>query len=111
MLEGIPKNLMSFIKTRDKKSNVYHYRKDEISFLFNELLTKGEIKTGGRSTCGKHVDNSWKTFTMFNEVITKAKKIGYKIEVVHIKQDCKYATLAGGFWHENLYKLKGNYET
>jgi hypothetical protein len=43
---------------------------------------------------------------MWNEIIAKAKKLGYRIEVTSEKQPNKSPTTAGGFWNENVYTLQ-----
>jgi hypothetical protein len=73
---------------------------------FIELLQKSSVVAGGRASCGGTVDPTWVFFTLFNEVIRKATSLGYKIKVQRIKCENAYATIKGGFWHENEYTLE-----
>jgi hypothetical protein len=102
--------LEKYIATRDKKINAKSYCPigNPLQEAFTQLLDKGEITLGGRSTCGTYLDPTWTRFTLWNEVVKKAQSLGYEISVEPIKQKNAYATVAGGFWHENKYSLIGN---
>jgi len=98
--------LEKYIATRDRKM------KDPISNTplrerFNELLARGKVEVGGRSSCGPRVDPTWTLFTAWNEVIKKANALGYRISVTPVKHGNKSPTMAGGFWYSNIYEFKG----
>jgi hypothetical protein len=100
--------LQKYISTRDKRvaqvDAINHPAR--ISELFAELITKKQVRVGGRSSCGTgKVDATWIQFTSWNEVVSKANKLGYRIQVNSIKQDNKSPTMAQGWWHENEYVL------
>lgn len=104
---NIDPKLQKYIATRDKRvaqvDCVNHPAR--LSELFAELLSKKQIRVGGRSTCGAKVDPTWIAFTAWNEVITKANRLGYRIQVNSINQKNKSPTTCGGWWHENEYVL------
>jgi hypothetical protein len=99
--------LEKFIATRDKRNTKYDCLRSDDRLLgtFKELLDKGSVKMGGRTTCGPSLDPTWATFGMWNEIIAKAKKLGYRIEVTNIKHANKSPTTAGGFWNESEYTV------
>ena len=98
--------LEKYIATRDRKM------KDPVSNSplreqFIELLARGKVEVGGRSSCGPRVDPTWTFFTAWNEIIRKANALGYGITVTPVKHANKSPTMAGGFWHSNVYSLNG----
>jgi hypothetical protein len=72
---------------------------------FTELRRKGAVTMGGRSTCGAYLDPTWEAFCAWNEIVRKARALGYKIEEAEVKHGNGWATKAGGFWVERVYTL------
>lgn len=98
--------LEKYISTRDSKiSKLQGYPGTPLKNYFEDLMNFGFINVGGRASCGKHVDLSWKIFEMWREVVKKAITLGYNIEIESIPQKNRYATTNGGFWQENKYRL------
>ncbi len=105
-MTAIPVALEKFIATRDKR------QKDPVSDSplrerFEELLSRKRIEVGGRSSCGGSVDPTWRLFTAWNEIVKKANSIGLAITITPVKHGNKSPTMAGGFWHSNIYELDG----
>lgn len=102
---AINPSLQKYISTRDKRVAQVDAlsREFPMTELFNELLSKKRIQVGGRSSCGGKVDPTWVAFTSWNEVVSKANKLGYHIQTNSIKQANKSPTLANGWWYENEY--------
>lgn len=101
----IPSSLERYIATRDKKLSEFWVSKTPLLELFKELLERGTVEVGGRSTCGTYTDPTWKLFTSWNEVIRKACKLGYEIEVEPVRHKNKSPTTCGGYWYSNIYRL------
>lgn len=101
--------LRKYIATRDRRVHKKSDWQDKaISDLWAELYQNNRVTVGGRSSAGAgSVDISWVIFTSWNEVVAKAKKLGYAIDVHPVNQDNGWATKAGGFWYENTYVLNG----
>lgn len=96
--------LEKYIATRDKKM------KSSVSSTplldqFKELEKWQRVEVGGRASCGSGVDPTWKFFTAWNEIVVKAKMLGYEIAVTPVKHDNRSPTRAGGFWNSNIYIL------
>jgi hypothetical protein len=100
--------LAKYIETRDNRimKKYFHVSEPPLKAMFVQLLTRGRVVCGGRASCGSAVDPSWVEFTSWNEVVSKAKSLGYKIAVTPIKHGNGWATKAGGFWNENEYVLE-----
>jgi hypothetical protein len=107
-LISINPKLEKYIATRDRKIHTKRGYQIGQPLLeaFSTLLEKGEVLVGGRASCGGATDPTWVELTLWNEVVSKAKTLGYSIRVESIKQKNAYATIAGGFWHENKYLLE-----
>ena len=102
----ITPSLAKFIAVRDKRIHkLCPWKDDAISEKMTELITRGVIRVGGRATCGSSIDPTWKEYCAWNEVVAKANKSGFKIEVIGIKHGNSWATKSGGFWDENEYKI------
>jgi hypothetical protein len=103
-MNNIPASLEKYIATRDRKQN-NPISKTPLREQFLELLERGKVEVGGRSSCGSRVDPTWVFFTAWNEVVKKANLIGYSISVAPVKHANKSPTMAGGFWYSNLYEV------
>ena len=104
--EEIPAALASFIATRDRRvGKANGWNDSAISNSFHQLLTFGEVIVGGRASCGGKTDPSWVEFTSWNEVVRKARSMGFDIREEDIKQPNAWATKAGGFWSESKYSI------
>lgn len=103
---GVPPKLASYIATRDRKiAGFWPHAPNHLRELFDELLTCGVVRVGGRSSCGGS-DHTMTTLRLWNEVVRKARTLGYDIKDV----DCggqrnAWATRGGGFWNESEYRL------
>lgn len=96
--------LESYIATRDRRM------KNPISQTplldqFRELMERGKVEVGGRTSCGSSCDPTWAFFTAWNEIVKKAQSLGHAIDVVPVKHPNKSPTMAGGFWNSNIYTL------
>jgi hypothetical protein len=104
VLADVDARLLSFIATRDRRiAKSQPWSPTPIADNFRELLDRGEVVVGGRTTCGKHTDASWEVYTLWNEVVCKARKLGIHIQAEGIKHGNAWATKAGGFWDEKRY--------
>lgn len=98
--------LKSFIATRDRRiAKRSPWMTSPLAEAFGSLLTGGAVKMGGRATCGSTVDPTWSDFCAWNEVVRKARALGYEIAEEPVKHGNGWATKAGGFWDERVYKL------
>lgn len=105
-IDSIENSLLTYIATRDRQlEKVSVIYDSELFKTFEELLHYKFVIVGGRTSCGGRVDPTWVKFTKWNEIIAKAKKLGYQINIENIKQPNKSPTMAGGFWNENKYTL------
>ena len=103
----MPDKLKSYIATRDRKLQAAGYWcENQFTKHFEDLIRHKTLRVGGRATCGNHLDMTWRIYTLWNEIVKKANTLGYKIAVKVIKQDCRWVTTAGGYWHENEYTLE-----
>jgi hypothetical protein len=99
--------LKSFIETRDRRIvQKSPWMTGPLSEAFGELLKDGSVRMGGRATCGSSVDPTWAMFCAWNEVVRKARTLGYRIAEENVKHGNGWATKAGGFWNERLYTLE-----
>src|SRR4051812_12163378 len=98
--------LESYIATRDKRMK-NPITATPLRKQFDELLERGQVEVGGRASCGGSVDPTWLFFTAWNEIVRKAKALGYFIEIESVKHANNSPTMAGGFWNSNIYKLVG----
>jgi len=100
-------SLLKYIETRDKQLvKAGHYAQTELLDTLIKLQKFGFVNVGGRASCGGKVDKTWLIFTKWNEIVKKANSIGMSILVEDVKQKNAYATISGGFWHENKYSIK-----
>jgi hypothetical protein len=107
-MSKIVPQLQKYIATRDARYNKqYEWFGSDLLNAFTTLVEEGAVTFGGRASCGGKVDPSWVRFSMFNEIVAKAKRMGYGITVSSIKQKNRYASDSGGFWHENEYVFTG----
>jgi hypothetical protein len=98
--------LQSYIDTRDRRiAKSRGYDLSPMARNFKELLEFGRVRVGGRATSGPVTDPTWVEFGLWNEIVRKARKLGYVIEETDIKHDNAWATKCGGFWNEREYKL------
>lgn len=103
---AVPEQLRKFIETRDRRvMKASGWRDAAISETFRKLLVTGSVVVGGRSSCGGKVDPTWVEFTAWNEVVQKARALGFDISKAPIKHGNAWATKCGGFWDENEYTL------
>jgi hypothetical protein len=98
--------LETYIATRDKRiSKYWPHRRTHIRDLFVQLLEKGAVAVGCRSTCGGS-DPTMHAYRAWNEVVRKARALGYQITEERVRGiKNSWATLSGGFWDETEYKL------
>lgn len=102
----IPAPLQSYIATRDRAlAKDTPWSPTPLAAHFNELITRGVVKVGGRATCGSYTDPTWKAFRKWNEVVSKARKLGIAIDEQPIKHGNGSPTRSGGFWDEREYRL------
>jgi hypothetical protein len=102
----IPPALAKFIATRDRRiEKVSGWNDSAISNSFRHLLQFGEVIVGGRASCGGRPDPTWVQLCAWNEVIRKARAMGFDIKEESIKQGNAWATKAGGFWSESRYTI------
>jgi len=107
VLASVNRSLLTFIHTRDKRcAESIGYNATQLLDNFVELLQKGVVNVGGRATCGQHTDPSWKLFVAWNEIVKKARKCGYNITELDIKQKNTWATANRGFWDEREYQMR-----
>jgi hypothetical protein len=99
--------LETYIATRDKRISKYRpYDRTHIRDLFVQLLKKGEVTVGCRSTCGG-TDPTMHVYRAWNEVVRKARALGYQITEEPVRGiGNAWATLGGGYWNETVYRLK-----
>jgi hypothetical protein len=103
---SISPKLVSYIATRDKRiAKTRAWSPTPLMDAFHELITRGVVRVGGRASCGGAVDPTWVIFTSWNEVVRKARQLGYQITEANIKQRNAWATRGGGFWDENEYSI------
>lgn len=101
-----PEKLKSYIDTRDRRAAlVAGYKTAPHAEHFGRLLAGDVVRVGGRASCGGKVDPTWLQFKAWNEIVKKAGTLGYAISVEPVKHGNAWATKAGGFWDENLYRL------
>lgn len=96
--------LLSYIQTREKR--VFNISGKDLQKLFEELLTNGKLIVGGRAVCGNHVDDTWKSYTTFIEIVKKANRCGYAISTEQIPVTIRNPTICGGYWEEKKFILK-----
>lgn len=96
--------LEKYIATRDRRMKD-PISKTPIAELFGQLLKYGKVEVGGRASCGNTVDPTWLLFTAWNEVVRKAKSLGYEISEERVKHANGSPTRSGGFWNSNIYTL------
>ena len=102
MKKGISKTVLKMITTRDRKCDIG----TPVSDAILELLKKRQVTIGFRESCGC-TDSTAKEYGMFNEVIIRLRKEGFKIkEGQGVKQKNKSPTSAGGFWREVIFYLE-----
>ena len=100
--------LRSFIATRDRRAaKDTPWSPTPLSAHFGDLTAGKTVKVGGRASCGGRVDPTWTAFTLWGEVVRKARALGYQIEETNIKHGNGWATKGGGFWDEREYRLTG----
>lgn len=98
--------LQSYIATRDRRiEGLAPWKRASLSECFAQLVSGRIVTVGGRASCGGRVDPTWVEFIAWNEIVRKAKSLGYGIEVTSIKHGNGWATKCGGFWNENDYRL------
>lgn len=98
--------LQSYIATRDKRvAKLRGYDLAPMARQFAELVERGVVRVGGRATSGPKTDPTWIEFGLWNEIVRKARALGYVIEETSIKHDNAWATKSGGFWDEREYRL------
>ena len=102
---ALPKALASFIETRDRKiAKFWDHSPTHNADLFTQLLKRGSVLVGGRSSCGC-TDPSMSALRLWNEVVSKARKHGFEIVEHDRPQTNAWATASGGFWNESEYQL------
>jgi hypothetical protein len=101
--------LETYIATRDKRISKYRpYDRTHIRDLFVQLLERGAVTVGCRSTCGGS-DPTMHVYRAWNEVVRKARTLGYQIAEERVRGiGNSWATLSGGSWDETEYKLVDN---
>ena len=97
--------LASFIATRDARlSKRAPYNDSQLADAFGSLISRGHVKFGGRESCGC-TDQTLIALRAWNEVISKARSLGYSIAETNLPQTNAWATRAHGFWRESEYRL------
>jgi hypothetical protein len=101
--------LSAYIGTRDRRiAKEQPWNTTPLLDYFKEMLAKGSVRVGGRATCGSYADPTWRAFRAWNEVVSKARKLGIAVAEEHIKHKNAWATKAGGFWDEREYHTSPN---
>ena len=102
----VPPALASFIATRDRKiAKFWPHQPECLRDTFNELLARGVVRVGGRSTCGGS-DPTMTQLRLWNEVVRKAVSAGFAITETNVASlPNAWATRGGGFWNESEYRL------
>ena len=101
----ISSKLASFIATRDARlSKRAPHNDSQLADAFGSLISRGHVKFGGRESCGC-TDQTLIALRAWNEVIRKAKSLGYSITETNLPQTNAWATRGGGFWRESEYRL------
>lgn len=103
-MAAIPDVLAKFIATRDRKQK-HPVTATPLRETFEELLHRGRVEVGGRSSCGGATDPTWKMFTAWNEIVKKASALGFHINTHAVKHGNKSPTMAQGYWYSNIYEL------
>lgn len=102
----MPAALSSYIATRDRRiAKLRGYDLSPMHKSFAQLLERGCVNVGGRASCGSPVDPTWVELMCWNEIVRKARRLGYAIEEISLKQDNAWATKSGGFWQESEYRI------
>lgn len=101
-----PPALSSFIATRDRKiAKFWPHAPNHLRETFELLIERGAVRVGGRSSCSGS-DPTMTAFRYWNEVVKKARTLGFDIEQADVPgQRNAWATRAGGFWNESEYRL------
>lgn len=103
---AINPKLAAYIATRDRRlAKTRAWSPTPLMDAFMELISKGSVRVGGRASCGGSVDPTWVQFTLWNEVVRKARSLGYDIAEASIPQRNAWATRGGGFWDEREYSM------
>lgn len=102
----VHQKLASYIATRDRKiAAFWPHAPNHLREMFGELMTRGVVRVGGRSSCGGS-DHTMTALRLWNEVVRKARTLGYDIKEVDCgSQRNEWATRGGGFWNESEYFL------
>jgi len=106
-----------FLLKAAKKANDIDYRLNKklefviggASETLNAIIKNGVYKTGYRNSCGS-TDRTLKVWREVNKYISflnkELVKHGLKLIVNELSSDCRYATLAGGFWKDVIITLE-----
>jgi hypothetical protein len=96
-------SLERFIFTRDKRLSAKNkgHTDHQLRDLFDNLLRRGQINVGGRSSNG--YDASWDVYINFIQIVNKANESGFVIKVEKVDVINKWS--AGGYWQENKFSL------
>jgi hypothetical protein len=101
----IPPSLVRYIATRDKR---HPFTTSTLQMRFEELIRFGTVHIGGLCTAGRgNLHPSWTYYTSWNEIVRKAQRLGYEIEIVkdqHVPS--KTTAMSGGYPQANYYHLK-----
>lgn len=99
--------LLGFVATRDRRIfKLRPWNPTPIGDYLRELIAKGRVVVGGRASCGGKVDQSWLIFAAWNEVVEKARRLGWIIRATNVPQKNAWASKAGGFWDEREYSFE-----
>ena len=104
---GIPSKLAKYIADREKLISK-PWSPAPISRLFAELLANGQIEVGGRYNINQRVDQTWKIFVAWGDVVKQARKCGISITEGPMKRSDKPIPTCGGWWYSNIYRIERN---
>jgi hypothetical protein len=80
------------------------YQADDVTRSLHELFEFGRVEVGYRQSCGV-TDPTHFIYREWVKLMKAAKKMGLGIEVEAVKHKNYWSTLAGGFWHSDIYTL------
>jgi len=99
--ENIDKAITAADARLNKISSIY---KTEVRDLVQELVGKGVVTTGYRTSCGR-ADNTLKRHREFVKVLGMLKKQGFHITEKSFTEKNAYASINGGFWNTKIYTI------
>lgn len=101
----LPDKIKNKIAAYDEKLNkAAGYPANAIQETVERLLVYGSVEVGYRTSTGK-ADNTLRTYREWMKILRMLQK-DLKIIIEPQKHDNGWATLAGGFWNSNIYRIE-----